>query len=207
MRSPARELDTLRGYWLHGWDSATPRRRIDVTSDGGTPSRWGQTVPVTDPETPPAAARTSPSATPESRSETTTSRRFQPRHAGYIALLLVVAVAVFAVYRNSATVATNLDGGKIERLIPTPGSKVLQQETIGIDLAPGYEGSLTLNGTPLPDSEVTFVPQLNQITFKPGPNRIFEQLPPGDNCLIATYWESAFGPSVSTSRSWCFTVV
>jgi hypothetical protein len=189
MRSPARELDTLRGYWLHGWDSATPRRRIDVTSDGGTPSRWGQTVPVTDPETPPAAARTSPSATPESRSETTTSRRFQPRHAGYIALLLVVAVAVFAVYRNSATVATNLDGGKIERL------------------APGYEGSLTLNGTPLPDSEVTFVPQLNQITFKPGPNRIFEQLPPGDNCLIATYWESAFGPSVSTSRSWCFTVV
>lgn len=174
------------------------------TPECGTPSRCGQTDPVTDNDTP--AATTSEAAVPPPTPGRTT-RRFQPRHVGYIALLLIVAVAIVAVYRNSATTATNLDGGKIERLIPTPGSKILQQDVIGIDLAPGYEGSLTLNGTPLPDDQITIIPQLNQVTFKPGPTKVFEQLPEGENCLVATYWLSATGPTVTTSRSWCFTVL
>lgn len=159
---------------------------------------------MTDPDTPTAATPEADVAPP---TQVRTTRKFQPRHAGYIVLLLIVAVAVVAVYKNSATTATNLDGGKIQRLIPTPGSKILQQDIVGIDLAPGYEGSLTLNGTPLPDDQVTIVPPLNQITFKPGPNKIFEQLPEGENCLVATYWLTATGPSVTTSRSWCFSVV
>ncbi len=102
---------------------------------------------------------------------------------------------------------TQLDGGRIQRLIPTPGAKILQQDLIGIDMAPGYEASLTLNGVPLPLDQTYVVPQTNQVTFKAGPGKVFETLPAGENCMIATYWQSAFGPAVTSSRSWCFTVV
>jgi hypothetical protein len=125
----------------------------------------------------------------------------------YAVLLVVVAVCVVVLYQKSSTNATNLDGGHIERLIPTPGSKVLQQETIGIDLAPGYEGSLALNGTPIPDDQLTLVPQLNQVLFTPGPGKDHETLPSGQNCLVATYWPATAGRAESTSHSWCFSVV
>ncbi len=134
------------------------------------------------------------------------ARRFRPRHLAYLGLLAVVVVCVIVLVQKSSTNATDLDGGAIERLIPTPGSKIFQQDGIGIDLAPGYEGTLALNGTPLPEDQLLVVPQLNQVTFQPGPGKELEALPPGENCVVATYWESQFGPSESTSRSWCFTV-
>ena len=109
-------------------------------------------------------------------------------------LLVVVVVCIVVLYQKSTTNATNLANGTIERLIPTPDSKILQQDTIGIDLAPGYEGTLSLNGTPIPDDQLTVVPQLNQVTFTPGPGKEYEQLPSGQNCLVATYWLSSTGP-------------
>ena len=121
--------------------------------------------------------------------------------------MAIAAVCIAIVATKGIDSATNLDDGHIERLIPSPGAKILQQDLIGIDLAPGYEGELTLNGIPLPLDQVTWVPELNQITFRAGPGKAIEQLEPGQNCMVATYWQSAYGPSESSLHSWCFTVL
>ena len=147
--------------------------------------------------------RPSSASTPSERPR----RRLQPRHAVYAVLLVVVVACVAVLAQRSASTGVNLDGGTIERLIPTPDAKVLQQETIGIDLAPGYTGVLALDGTPIPEDQLVEVPAINQITFTPGPTQDYEQLPAGQHCLTATYWPSSTGPSDSTTRSWCFTVV
>ena len=96
---------------------------------------------------------------------------------------------------------------RIERLIPTPGSKILQQDGIGIDLAPGYEATIALDGVVIPKDQMVIVPALNQYQFKPGAGKVFETIPPGENCVVATYWLTRNGPDVATSRSWCFTVL
>lgn len=140
-------------------------------------------------------------------SDSASSRRFKPRHLAYIALLAIAAVCIVMVARLGTSDTTELDGGRIQRLIPTPGAKILQQDIIGIDMAPGYEAALVLNGIPLPLDQTYVVPQTNQVTFKAGPGKVYEVLPAGQNCMIATYWQTAFGPSVSSSRSWCFTVL
>lgn len=139
--------------------------------------------------------------------QTQNRRRLRPRHAVYALLILIVVVCVVLVSRLGIDSATNLDNGRIERLIPSPGAKILQQDIIGIDLAPGYEGSLALNGQALPLDQVLWVPELNQITFRAGPGKVYEKLPAGENCLIATYWPTAFGPTQSLLKSWCFTVI
>ncbi len=135
------------------------------------------------------------------------TRRFKPRYLAYLGLLTIAAVCLVLVARLGTSDTSELDGGRIQRLIPVPGAKILQQDLIGIDLAPGYEAALTLNGVPLPLDQTYVVPQINQTTFKAGPGKAFEVLPAGQNCIIASYWQSAFGPAVSSSRTWCFTVV
>lgn len=147
---------------------------------------------MTDPTTPTASRR---------------QRRLQPRHLAWFALAAVAIVCIVIASRLGTSDTGQLDGGRIQRLIPTPGAKILQQDQVGIDMAPGYEATLTLNGVPLPLDETEVVPAINQVTFRPAPGRVFEKLPAGQNCVTATYWQSAFGPSVSASRSWCFTVV
>lgn len=145
-----------------------------------------------------------------SDSPTTTeprTRRLQPHHAVYALLLVVVAVSVFVLFKKSQTNGVNVAGGAIEQVIPAPGSKILSQDQIGIDLAPGYEGELTLNGTPIPLDELTVVPQLNQVTFKQTATSETQLIPAQQNCVVATYWPSASGPSQSSTYPWCFTVL
>jgi hypothetical protein len=144
-------------------------------------------------------------STPPSTS--TSNRRFKPRHLAYLGLIAVAVVCIVIASRLGTSDSTELDGGRIQRLIPTPGSKILQQDLVGIDMAPGYEASLTLNGIPLPLDQTFVVPQTNLVTFRAGPGKVVETLPAGKNCMVANYWQSAFGPAVTSSRSWCFTVV
>lgn len=156
---------------------------------------------------PSAGDRSAAGSSPRAASGTRTSRRPQPRHVAYVVLVAVVVVAVYALVQLADTNATNLESGSIERLIPTPDSKILQQDQIGIDLATGYEASLAVNGTPLPLDEVLVVPALNQVFFQPGPGKTFEFWPAGRNCVVATFWRTATGPGQSAARTWCFSVV
>ena len=164
----------------------------------------GQTLSVTTSEPANDTSKSSTEATPH---VSASNRRFKPRYVAYAALLAIAAVCIVMVARLGTSDTTELDGGRIQRLIPTPGAKILQQDIIGIDMAPGYEASLSLNGITLPLDQTYVVPQTNQVTFKAGPGKVYESLPAGQNCMIATYWQTAFGPSVSSSRSWCFTVL
>jgi len=134
-------------------------------------------------------------------------RRFQPRHAGYLVLVAIAAVAVYFVYQLAGEDSGTGQSSAIEQLYPTENAQILQQDRIGIDLAPGYEGRLSLNGEPLPDDEVMTVPELNQVFYQPGPGQTFDAWPAGRNCIIATFWRSETGPGQSTNRAWCFTVV
>jgi hypothetical protein len=164
----------------------------------------GQTPSVT---TSDSANDTTQSTANSANLAATPNRRFKPRFLAYAALLIIAAVCIVMVAQLGTSDTTELDGGRIQRLIPTPGAKILQQDIIGIDMAPGYEASLSLNGIPLPLDQTYVVPQTNQVTFKAGPGKVYDTLPAGQNCMIATYWQTAFGPSVSSSRSWCFTVI
>jgi hypothetical protein len=101
------------------------------------------------------------------------------------------------------------DPSGVEELIPAPGSQILGQQEIGIDLAPGWTGELLLlpgNGvaTPLPDRELERDPR-NRITYRPGPGRTVERLR-GDYCIVATVWDQVDGRErTQRVENWCFT--
>jgi hypothetical protein len=128
------------------------------------------------------------------------------------AALLVAFGALYAGIRSTKTGdedAGGVDGRPdvVEHIIPRRGAEALQQAEIGIDLAPGYEGRLILNGTAIPVDELRLVPEQNQVFFAPGVDRSFEALPSGQNCVTAIVWRSADGRGPSDlSFQWCFDV-
>lgn len=100
----------------------------------------------------------------------------------------------------------------IDALIPERESEILQGDQVGIDLAEGYAGALTIETSdgrtvPIPTDEVdgNFQDNLGRFLFRPGEGKVLDALPPQSNCVTATYWPIV-SPDDSLSIRWCFEV-
>jgi hypothetical protein len=129
-----------------------------------------------------------------------------------IAALVVTAfVALYAGVRATDTgdndpVTVSGRPDVVEHLIPGAADQVIRQAELGIDLAPGYEGALILNGIEIPTEELRLVPEQNQVFFTPGEGKVVEKLNAGANCATAVVWKASSrrGTADDQSFSWCF---
>ncbi len=129
-------------------------------------------------------------------------------------LALLVVGALGALYAGVRATDTGREGpvsvsGRpdvVEHLIPGEGDAVIRQAELGIDLGPGYEGALVVNGVPIPEDELRLVPQQNQVFFTPGDGKAVQQLEAGPNCAEAVVWKSSQGRGTADDQSftWCF---
>jgi hypothetical protein len=96
----------------------------------------------------------------------------------------------------------------VDRLLPTSGSEILSQSTIGIDIAAGYDAYLIVDGQEVKTAADGLVKQLGTglIQFTPGPGRPVESLPSGRNCVTAMVWEASEGEQTAKPTNWCFDV-
>jgi hypothetical protein len=132
-----------------------------------------------------------------------------------VAVAAAVAVAAGALYLAVSRTSTDPDEpvnvsarpDVVERLIPFNGAEILRQQELGIDLAPGYEGTLVINGTEIPAEEQRLVPEQNQVYFTPGDGKVIEELPGGTTCVVAIAWKSSNGRGPADEQfRWCFEV-
>ena len=91
----------------------------------------------------------------------------------------------------------------IESISPGCGAAALQLDAVSVDLAPGYEGELTINDVAVP---VRVVPALNLIEYRPGPGKEIERLQAQVNRARVTYWRSALGRDQASTYAWSFRV-
>jgi hypothetical protein len=94
----------------------------------------------------------------------------------------------------------------VEQLIPSEGSEQLSQVQIGIDLTNGLDANLTVNGVPIPPDELQRRPELNQVFFRPGPDRAVEALEPGDNVVRADIFDPVDPTTIVRVVEWHFEV-
>ena len=94
--------------------------------------------------------------------------------------------------RRPGAVASRPD--VVERLIPPNGARELRQSELGIDLAPGYEGTLVVNGIEIPDDQLRHVPAQNQVFFTPGEGKAIEELDGGPGLRGGGRLEVVGGP-------------
>ncbi len=92
----------------------------------------------------------------------------------------------------------------IQAVSPEPGSNVLSQSSVSVDLAVGYTAELEINGVPIPEEQLFRVQALNQLSYQPGTGKIIGQLLPDQNCVRVFYWLIAQGPDDTRQFTWCF---
>lgn len=105
-----------------------------------------------------------------------------------------------------------LNNPAIDALVPGRGDEVLQQQTVGIDLAPEYRlVRLTISpdatcGFPIDvTSQTRYVEGLQQYLFTPNDGQLISALSADSNCAMATYQEIA-NPANTDTIDWTFTV-
>lgn len=137
------------------------------------------------------------------------ARRFGPWIAGIFAVGLIVVAGRIATGGDGGDVVVEQNPG-VQGLIPERGAEILQQGRVGADLAPGWEGRLSINGTEIPDNQIATDRRedLNYLVFQPGEGRAIEALDPAANCAEVVVWRIEDGPERSQSPlRWCFEVL
>ena len=122
--------------------------------------------------------------------------------------LLVVAV------QNTRRGDTNTDiaqtGGSssvVEQLIPSNGAATPRQVQIGIDLGTAYDAALVVNDIVIPEDQLEKRPELNQVLFTPGPDKVIKELKAGPNCVEALIRRVDGTPASLNNPKWCFSAL
>ena len=100
----------------------------------------------------------------------------------------------------------------VDRVIPSPGDEVLQQQRVAVVLDARYRlsslvvyQSEQLTGGVDVTAQVDHIEGLNRFEFVPGEGRLIEALSPDTNCAVATFVLIARPEEADTAR-WCFEV-
>lgn len=137
-----------------------------------------------------------------------------------IALLLAGLIALFVTGPSAISNASDVLPATVDRLVPTEGSNVLVQSSVGVDVAEGYTASLTVDGTlidqPLrlnSDGEIDGTsqtqdglvtnPQSGLIIYTPRKGGLVESLKRGENCISARVWKIGESSVKGDVVAWC----
>lgn len=129
-----------------------------------------------------------------------------------IASLLIVAGSLvwYSATIKGEPAAPDLTDSAVEQLVPARDTPTaIRQAEIGIDLLPGWDADLVINGIDIPEDEERDNAPLNQVFFTPGQGKTIEALAPGPVEVTAIIWRPVNGESrESGSRSvtWSFRV-
>lgn len=119
-----------------------------------------------------------------------------------LGLLAVAAVALGALLTQEGD-PIELPG-PIEAVTPNPEETVIRQAVVEVDLEVGYEATIFVDGTPVPDA--TFVPATAVYSWGPHPNSaVMTQWTPGEH-TVRVEWNRVSGSPDVGSFEWTFRV-
>ncbi|MFQ5966921.1 MAG: hypothetical protein ACE5MI_04840 [Acidimicrobiia bacterium] len=119
-----------------------------------------------------------------------------------LALALVAVVALGIAFGSIGGDAIPLPD-PVESISPRPGDSVQRQSPIEVDMLPGYDLELFIDGVEIPDAELVVVAATGVHSWRPGPNRLFEQWSRGEHA-VRILWNTTVGLTDTGSYDWSF---
>ena len=77
------------------------------------------------------------------------------RRVAIVAVLAVAAGCLVIAARSGGDTAREGVDSAVVRYLPQPGGRVLRQSEVGVELEPGYDGRLTVNGVAIPEEQMS----------------------------------------------------
>jgi len=132
-----------------------------------------------------------------------------PRRLITLAVVLLVVLLVVRGFQDAVTPnggrseSCNVVGTPIEQLHPCPGDTDPNQLTIGVDMDPGWQVDLYLDGTPIPKDEMQI--EATEFSYVPGPGTATGPLAPGLHTAKVVYYKTLAEEASGQVFSWEFT--
>jgi len=124
-------------------------------------------------------------------------------------VLMVLGLALVAVV--ALTILLAPDGREvpipsaIESISPADQATVLSQTALEINMQPGYDVDLFIDGMPIPPGEIDRVEATGMYSWRPAPGKTFEAWAPGLHTAQITWVKVAGPPEVGEYR-WVFRI-
>lgn len=118
-----------------------------------------------------------------------------------VALIMIIVGAVILTPEGSTPRLPDA----VDTYAPADGATVLRQTQVVIDLQPGYDLDLVIDGMPIPDSELDLTFETGRFVYLPGPGKTIETWSPGFHAIEAT-WDRTSGLPDPGSLRWSFRV-
>lgn len=155
---------------------------------------------------------------------------FSMRRLGIVALLAVAVACVVVAARSAADPDTRgaEDAIPIVRYEPRPGGQVPRQSPVGVELEPGYDGRLVIDGIEIPEEQMAGAidpdsaefqrlsdeqrelgPRPNNknvVMFVPGPGKAITEHHTGEVQITIRFWPLSEGPEAARSTSYTIRV-
>lgn len=127
------------------------------------------------------------------------SYRFVYIGLGLLALAIVALAAVFAQEGDAVEVPAPL-----EAIAPEPGSRVIAQAVVEVDLEVGHVATIYIDGLPIPDP--AFVEATGVYTWAPHPGSpVLNEWTPGEH-TVRVEWRRIVGTPAVGEFEWAFRV-
>jgi len=141
------------------------------------------------------------------------------QHPGRVAIVVVALLAVLNLgilllnTSDTSLVTRNPLPVAVESVSPQPGSITGPIDTITVDLDDRLTGVLLVKTggayVEIPEDQLARVPELGQVSFRPGPGKEITKFRTGENDVVVLYWsKTRIGgrPAHPASYSWSFQV-
>ena len=139
-------------------------------------------------------------------------RRKLFKHPGRVAVVAITVLVVFnlAIFLFNES-DTSPQGEKalpvdIQAVSPEPDKITWLIDTVTVDPADRYTGVLVVDGIEIPEDELDRVVGIQQVSFRPGPDKAISRFRAGENTVVVKYWNGRLQdrPAKPYSFSWTF---
>ena len=130
--------------------------------------------------------------TPIAGAPSTRPRLF--KHPGRVAVIAITMLVVLNLGIVLANVSDTSPGGtnlppNVESVTPAPDELTGLVDTVSARLVTRYSGELVIDGIVIPEDELARTVSLNEISFRPGPDKAISRFRAGENTVVVRYWD------------------
>jgi len=132
-----------------------------------------------------------------------------PRRLITLAVIMLAVLVVVIGFQRTVTTnggrseSCKVVGTPIEQLSPCPGDADPNQLRIGVDMDPGWQVDLYLDGTAIPKDVVQS--EGTEFSFEPGSEPSLPPLAPGIHTAKVVYYQNLAEEAAGQVYSWSFT--
>jgi hypothetical protein len=140
------------------------------------------------------------------------ARRRLFKHPGRVAVVAITLLVVFNLgiillnESDSTPTGPKALPADIEAISPGQNQLTGLIDTVTVDLADQYSGVLVIDGVEIPEDELERVVGIQQVSFRPGPDKAISRFRAGQNDVVVKYWNGRLQdrPAKPYTYSWSF---